>query len=328
MNALRGRVDQAPLGAPLGHHPARRRGAHRRPQRARRVGQHTPTSTSTPTSSPARTATPWPTGSTSSTSRHRRHHRHGARHVARAGARPRPSDGGPDRRHRASRPTRGPTRRRHQLKDGTKPGSSYVSVLLTGSTACGCSPTSPTMSRAAPAPATGGFGSRARGDRSPATSPPTARRWQKIATMTPKVRPGDRGDRLLRVSSAPAHLRRPRHGRLLGRRAAGQRRRHLRGRAADARRRTPAWQSTTVKMPVTSTTTRLNAERAASRGPGQHGRHREPAAPTRSSAGARSARRRPDDDVVEVALIGVIAGLMALISRRRPVRDVGVPARA
>ena len=291
MNAAARRVDQAPLGAPLGRHPARRRRADRRPERARRVRQQhrhqrAPQLRHRPGRRPRgrrlRLRPP---------DRHRRHVGHRAGHVAGARRTLRPSGGGPDR-GTAVPPTpwtdiaAGIT-----LKDGTEPGSSYVSVLLTGSN--GVRMQSDFTHDVAGSASSGDRWLRLTrtGDEVTGYESADGTTWQQIATMTPTAVPGDRRDRPGRVVG-PHRLRRPRGmgGSSLGGHPesavatfddvaltppsdaalAGHRRR-------ECRSRTTCSNDARAGDPQASTRPR---------------RHRSATAPTRSSARARSARRR------------------------------------
>ena len=243
--------------------------------------------------------------------RHRRHVGHRARHVA--GARPTPGraraarTGAPRCRRR-----RGPTSpRESRSRTGPTPGSSYVSVLLTGShgvrmqsdfthDVAGSASTGDRWLRLT---RTGGRGHRVR-----------VRRRTDVAAdrhHDPECRPGNRRDRAGGVVG-PHPLRGPRHGRLIAR--AGIRR--VPSPPSRTWRMTPPsgadWQGTAVAMPLPDDLAETKGRRTADGPTGRSSPERDGTYTVRR-ARARSARRHPDDDVVEGALIGVIAGLMALI---------------
>jgi hypothetical protein len=219
----------------------------------------------------------------------------------------RPNEGGPDRGTAVpSTPwtdiTSGIT-----LKDGTNPGSSYVSVLLTGSHGV-------RMQSDFTHDVAGSASTRDRwlrltrtGDQVTGYESADGKTWQKIATMTPKAIP-QTAEIGPAVSSAPTmYVARGMGGSSLGG--------HPESAVAtlDDVTLTPptsaTWQGTAVAMQIPDDVLNQKGNEPQSDLPVLTER-----AGTYTIVGkGKVGPQAPDDDIVEGALIGVIAGLMALI---------------
>ena len=192
------------------------------------------------------------------------------------------------------------------LKDGTAPGSSYVSVLLTGSH--GVRMQSDFTHDVAGSASTGDRWLRLTRTGAEVTGYESAdgQTWNRIATMTPNAVP-DTAEIGMSVSSAPTLY----VARGMGSSSLGG---HPEGAVATFEdvAQTPSsgtdWQGTAVAMPTPAL---LNTK----------GEDPRPELPVVTQLNGtftvvgqgKVGPQAPDDDVVEGALVGVIAGLMALI---------------
>ncbi|NUU19723.1 ABC transporter permease [Cellulomonas humilata] len=192
------------------------------------------------------------------------------------------------------------------LKDGTEPGSSYVSVLLTGSN--GVRMQSDFTQDVAGTPSADDRWLRLTrtGDEVTGFESADGVEWQQIATMTPAAVP-DTAEVGPAVLSAPAvYVARGMGGASMGE--------HPESAVATFQdvTVTPAsdgtWRGTAVTMPITDDLIAMGAAEAPS-GPVLTERSGTYTVTGSGKVGPQA----PDDDVVEAALLGVVAGLMALI---------------
>ncbi len=193
------------------------------------------------------------------------------------------------------------------LKDGIDPGSSYVSVLLTGSH--GVRMQSDFTDDVAGSSSRGDRWLRLtrKGDEVTGYESPDGTTWTKVATIVPKAVP-DTAEIGLAVSSAPTLY----VARGMGSSSLGG---HPESAVATFEQVTAtatpgaAWEGTAVAMPIPDDL--INTK-------GKDPRPTLPVVTDRDGiytvvGQGKVGPQAPDDDIVEAALVGVIAGLMALI---------------